>query len=98
MTFPDQVELADTVAAAAVSVSGVAGLHGGEFGEIATYLPGRKVVGIRIDDQLCEVHISAEYPTDLGGVAAGVRAAVQPLMPVPVAVTIEDVVETGARQ
>lgn len=86
------VEIADTVAAITLDVAGVAGLHGGEFGEIATYLPGRKVVGIRIDSTLCDIHISAEYPSDVHGVARGVRAAVAPHVPVPVSVTVEDVI------
>lgn len=88
----DSLELADSVAEAVLSVSGVAALHAGEFGEVATYLPGRKVVGVRIDAERCDIHISAEYPCDVNGVASGVRAAVSPLVPVTVAVTVEDIV------
>lgn len=92
-------ELADAVAATTLTVAGVADLHGGEFGEIATYLPGRKIVGVRLDADGCDIHISAEYPSDVNGVALGVQAAVQPLVQVPVSVTVEDVVTTdsGAR-
>ena len=43
-------EPADVVAAAVRSVPGVAGLHAGMFGEVGTYLPGRRVAGIRIVD------------------------------------------------
>lgn len=96
MTAESDVELADTVAAAALAVSGVAGLHGGEFGEIATYLPGRKVLGVRIDDRHCDIHISAEYPSDVNGVADGVRAAVEKLVPVSVSVTVEDIIAPGS--
>lgn len=92
MTAAEEFEVADTVAAATSAVSGVAGLHGGEFGEIATYLPGRKVLGVRIDDQHCDIHITAEYPSDVNGVARGVRDAVSPLVTVPVSVTVEDIV------
>jgi uncharacterized alkaline shock family protein YloU len=87
-------QLADAIAAAATTVSGVAGLHAGEFGEIATYLPGRKVVGVRVDDERCEVHITAEYPSDVHGVARGVQAAIGQLVSVPVAVVVEDI-ESG---
>lgn len=87
-------ELVDDVASAVLGIDGVVGLHGGEFGEIGTYLPGRTVHGIRIDDRQCEVHITAEYPSDVHGVARGVRAAVQPLVPVPVSVTVEDIVSS----
>ncbi|MDJ0392237.1 hypothetical protein QMK17_02685 [Rhodococcus sp. G-MC3] len=90
------MDLADTIAAAALSVAGVAALHGGEFGEIATYLPGRKVLGVRVDAVHCDIHISAEYPSDVNGVARGVRAAVQPLVSVPVSVTVEDVIAPNA--
>nr|WP_296780117.1 hypothetical protein [Rhodococcus sp. (in: high G+C Gram-positive bacteria)] len=97
MTDDAYADLADDVAAATLSVSGVAALHGGEFGEIATYLPGRKVLGVRIDAERCDVHISARYPSDVNGVARGVHASVSPLVPVPVSVTVEDVIagDTG---
>ncbi|SNT51689.1 hypothetical protein [Rhodococcoides kyotonense] len=92
MNAEQHYEIADAVASATLAVAGVVGLHGGEFGEVATYLPGRKVVGIRVDADLCDIHITAEYPTDVNGVARGVLAAVQPLVTVPVSVTVEDVV------
>ena len=37
----------DAVAAAVRGCAGVAGLDGGQFGEVASYLPGRKVAGHR---------------------------------------------------
>lgn len=89
-------DLADVVAATTLAVSGVAAMHGGEFGEIATYLPGRKVVGIRIDSEQCDIHISAAYPSDVNGVARGVRRAVQQLVSVPVSVTVEDIIDPGS--
>jgi hypothetical protein len=36
----------DAVAAAVLGCAGVAGLDGGRFGEVASYLPGRKVPGV----------------------------------------------------
>jgi uncharacterized alkaline shock family protein YloU len=95
MNAVQEYEIADSVAAAALSVAGVVELHGGQFGEIATYLPGRKVVGIRVDADVCDIHITAGYPTDVHAVARGVLAAVQPLVPVPVSVTVEDVRISG---
>ncbi|OAK52450.1 hypothetical protein [Rhodococcoides kyotonense] len=91
MSVLQEHELADAVAAAALSAAGVVALNGGEFGEIATYLPGRKVVGVRIHADGCDVHITAEYPSDVHAVARGVVGAVQPLITVPVSVTVEDV-------
>ena len=84
---------AEHAAAAALSVPGVAGLHGGEFGAVATYLPGRRVTGIRIGDDRCAVHVTLRYPADLFATAERVRAAVRPIVGVPVDVTIEDLTE-----
>ncbi|MDJ0358804.1 hypothetical protein [Rhodococcus sp. H29-C3] len=86
-----EIELADTVASITLSIAGVSALHSGEFGEIATYLPGRRVVGIHIHADVCEIHISVEYPSDVHAVARAVRDAVGPHVSVPIVVTIEDV-------
>ncbi|GAB3684027.1 hypothetical protein [Saccharopolyspora tripterygii] len=40
----------DRVAAAVLEHPAVAGLHGGNFGDITTYLPGRRVAGVRLAD------------------------------------------------
>lgn len=40
--------LAERVAAAVTAHPEVAGLHGGRFGDITTYLPGRRLSGVRI--------------------------------------------------
>ncbi|QCB52304.1 hypothetical protein E5720_14535 [Rhodococcus sp. PAMC28707] len=91
MSAPQEIELADTIASITLSVAGVSALHPGEFGEIATYLPGRRIVGIRNDAEVCEIHISVEYPSDVHEVARGVRDAVGPHVSVPIVVTVEDV-------
>lgn len=88
MTTP--AEPAELAAVAALEVPGVADLHGGAFGEVATYLPGRRVTGIRLGADTCAVHIVVEYPADLYAVAAAVRDRLGPLVGVPVDVTIED--------
>lgn len=86
----------DALTALARSVDGVAAMHGGEFGEVATHLPGRKIVGIRITDDSCDVHIAVAYPCDVRAVARAVRLALEPHVEVPVSVTVEDVVIEGA--
>ncbi|QBJ98575.1 hypothetical protein ERC79_06310 [Rhodococcus sp. ABRD24] len=89
---------AELAADAVLAVPGVTGLHGGEFGEVATYLPGRRVTGIRIGVDGCAVHITVRYPADLFGTAERVRSTVHPIVRVPVDVTIEDLTtdhETG---
>ena len=40
--------LAEAVAAAVLAHPGVARLSGGPFGTIASYLPGRRVIGVRL--------------------------------------------------
>jgi hypothetical protein len=47
---PDPVELAERVAAAVAAHPAVAGLHGGIYGSATTYLPGRKLIGVRIGE------------------------------------------------
>jgi hypothetical protein len=63
---PDPVALAERVAAAVTAHPAVAGLHGGIYGSVTTYLPGRKLVGVRIGvgDEPVEVAVvlRAEQP------------------------------------
>lgn len=94
MTAPDPDRppvTAELVAEFVLAAPGVAGLHGGAFGEVATYLPGRRIDGIRITETLCSVHIVARIPADLRAVADAVRTGVATLVDVPVQVTVEDV-------
>ncbi len=82
---------ADVLAAAVLAVDGVAGLHGGMFGEVGTYLPGRRVAGVALHDAGAEVHIAVRFGVDVQIVATAVRAAAAPLVGGPVDVVIEDV-------
>ena len=47
---PDPAALAERVAAAVTAHPSVAGLHGGAYGAVATWLPGRRLVGVRIGE------------------------------------------------
>jgi hypothetical protein len=47
---PDPVALAERVAAAVAAHPAVAGLHGGIYGSVTTYLPGRRLIGVRIGE------------------------------------------------
>jgi len=92
-------ELAETVAAAVLAHPGVARLSGGPFGTVASYLPGRRVVGVRLPPDPADpveivvvAHLGVGLPhlaQELGAAVAGV------LGPVTVDVTVADV-ETGA--
>ncbi len=88
---PPGVELADQVAAVALTVRGVTGLHGGMFGETATYLPGRRVLGVRLTENVTDIHLSLAYGAPVFATAQQVRTAVAALVPGPVNVTVEDV-------
>lgn len=68
---------AEAVAAAALSCDGVHALtRGTDVVEIATYLPGRRVLGVRVAPGRAEVHIVTEYGANMVEVADRVRAAV----------------------
>ncbi len=92
MTDPAGAELADQVAAAVLAVRGVTDLHGGMFGETATYLPGRRVLGVRLTENVTDIHLSLAYGAPVFATAQQVRTAVAALVPGPVNVTVEDVV------
>lgn len=97
-------EPADAVAEAARAVPGVARLHAGSFGELGTYLPGRRVPGVRFRPDGVEVHIAVDRSVldrhvPLPELAEQVRLAVAARVQGPVHVYIEDLVEPprGAR-
>lgn len=69
---------ADAIAAAALACPGVSGLHGGPLNEVAAYLPGRTVPGVRLAEDRVEVHVVARYGTVLPALADQVRSAVTP--------------------
>ena len=82
----------EAVAAAALGCPLIADLTGGRFGEVATYRPGRRIVGVREVEGVVEVHVVARWGTPLPEVAEVVRAAVAPLAGGrPVAVFIDDI-------
>lgn len=93
MSELDTETLVDAVAAAVRSVDGVADLHGGTFGEAATYLPGRRVPGVRITPDGTEVHVALRLGAPIRETAQAIRRAVADQVPGPVDVTVEDVVE-----
>ncbi len=65
----------DAVTAAVRGCAGVDGLHGGQPGGISTYLPGRRVDGVRIDTCVLEVHVRACWGIPASEVANQIRHA-----------------------
>jgi hypothetical protein len=77
----------------------VARLHGGAYGEVATYLPGVLVTGVRAGDEVIAVHVTGVWPATLAEIASQVRAAVAPFSgAIPVSVTVEDLEPPGAER
>ena len=93
---PVSREPADVVAAAVAAVAGVAALHSGMFGEVGTYLPGRRVSGVRMREGGTDIHVSVFFGAPVRAVAEQVRHVVAALVPGPVHVTVEDVLPTSA--
>lgn len=87
-----QRELADAVAEAVRAVDGVAELYGGLFGEVGTYLPDRRVPGVRLDERgSAEVHVVVHWGAAVPATADAVRRSVSRLVPGTVDVMVEDV-------
>lgn len=81
----------DLVAARVLGCPAVAALHPGPFGEVATYLPGRRISGLRTHGARLEIHVSGVYPHTPDEIAVQIRAAVATAAPaVDVLVVIED--------
>lgn len=66
---------AEAVAATVRGCPSVVDLSAGSFGEVATYLPGRRVVGVRMIGDRLDIHLVARYGVPIPVLAAEVRAA-----------------------
>ncbi|OUZ08598.1 hypothetical protein BHE97_13065 [Aeromicrobium sp. PE09-221] len=93
MTDTSSDPSAETIAEAVRAIDGVHGLHGGVFGEVATYLPGGRVPGVRIGDDGVEVHIVVRAGRPVLPVANAVRTAVEAITAGPTHVTVEDLAD-----
>jgi len=69
----------DAVAAAVLGCAGVAGMDGGRFGEVASYLPGRKVPGVVVSGGRVRVQIRSRWAVPAPDLAALVTAVLAPL-------------------
>ncbi|MCW2718676.1 MAG: hypothetical protein QOG20_4101 [Pseudonocardiales bacterium] len=74
----DPVPLAEQVAAVVTAHPAVAGLHGGIYGAVATYLPGRRLTGVRIGegDEPVEVAVVLRLGHPIPGVVSALRREV----------------------
>jgi hypothetical protein len=91
----DLGQLADAVAAAVRAHPAVADLDGGPVGAVACYLPGRRVVGVRLGERV-EVSVVARLSIPLPQLATELRRVITAVTgPRVIDLTINDVI-TGA--
>jgi uncharacterized alkaline shock family protein YloU len=87
----------DAVADAVDSCPAVVRRSAGRAVEVATYLPGHRVEGVRAGDGRIEVHVEVCYGSHLPSVADEIRSAVAARTGIdPVDVVIADVDLEGA--
>ena len=72
---------AEAIAAAVRRIPSVAVLGGGTVTQTATFLPGRRVVGVRVGEDVVEVHVTARYGASLPDLGDEVREAVATVTP-----------------
>jgi hypothetical protein len=70
----------DAVAAAVQVCPGVSGLDGGRFGEVASYLPGRRVPGVVVRKDSVLVQIRARWGIPAADLLSQVTAVLTPLI------------------
>ncbi|ACQ81708.1 hypothetical protein Bcav_3466 [Beutenbergia cavernae DSM 12333] len=85
-------EPADRVLRLVRDVPGVVDISPGPFGEVATYLPGRRVPGVRLREDRVEVHLVLSMDTAVPEVVALVREALRTETSLRIDVHIDDVV------
>lgn len=91
---PDPGQLAEAVAAVVRAHPAVADLDGGPFGVLASYLPGRRVVGVRVGgpDEPVEVSVVVRLGPPLPQVATELCRVITAVTGVrPIELTINDV-------
>jgi hypothetical protein len=71
----------DAVAAAVRGCPDVLDLHAGPPQLVATYLPGRRIEGVRIDPEAIAVQVRARWGAPVSDLSAQIRAALAPLAP-----------------
>lgn len=84
----------DDVSARVLACPAVAGLSGGPFGTVATYLPGRSVAGIRVGTDTVEVHVVVRYGPTVIDLVGQIRQALKGhTLDRPVDIVVEDVAD-----
>jgi hypothetical protein len=69
----------DAVAAAVQACPGVSGLDGGRFGEVASYLPGRRVQGVAVREDSVTVQVRSRWGVPAADLLSQITAVLTPL-------------------
>jgi uncharacterized alkaline shock family protein YloU len=78
-TIVDGVDI-DAVHAAVSSCPGVARVGSGSLAALTTYLPGRRIPGIRINPDTVELEVIAEWDSNASDISRSVQAVVADLV------------------
>jgi hypothetical protein len=90
-TLVDGVDI-DAVHAAVSSCPGVARVGSGSVAALTTYLPGRRIPGIRINPGTVEIEVIAEWDSSAANIGRSIRSVVAGLVGARrVDITITDV-------
>jgi hypothetical protein len=76
MSAVDAEEIARTVA----TCPAVADMSAGPTGAVATYLPGRRVIGVRVHRGRVEIHVVGEWGVPIPRLVSEVRASLAQLV------------------
>jgi hypothetical protein len=69
----------EAVAAAVEGCAGVSGLDSGQFGEVASYLPGRQVPGVIVRRQALLIRVRARWGLQVADLLSQITTAVTPI-------------------
>jgi hypothetical protein len=91
LALTDGVDV-DAVAAIVRGCAGVAGLDGGRFGEVASYLPGRTVAGVVVSGDRVRVQVRSRWGVPAPALGLTITQALRPVTGNrPVDVVIADI-------
>ena len=95
---PDPATLAELVAGAVLAHPAVARLDGGTFGTVATWLSGRRLVGVHVGGagEPVEVGVVLTLDRPIPATVAALRRTVAPLVgDIPIDIVVSDIVVPG---
>jgi hypothetical protein len=85
------VTTADVVVELVTKIPGVFGMHGGTAGQVATFLPGRRIPGVRVSAAGNQVHITLDGSSQVSDVVPLIHDVLATVITGPLDVFIEDI-------